>query len=70
MLFGHRVNTLKHIFKNAKKISKLFRITSYNVCYTKLLRRRNYMKTRIILVGGFLGAGKTTLLWNMAKKIV
>lgn len=26
------------------------------------------MKTKIIVVGGFLGAGKTTLLWNMAKK--
>lgn len=27
------------------------------------------MKTRIILVGGFLGAGKTTLLWSMAKEL-
>jgi len=27
------------------------------------------MKTRIILVGGFLGAGKTTLLWEMARKL-
>lgn len=26
------------------------------------------MKTRIILVGGFLGAGKTTLLWEVARK--
>lgn len=27
------------------------------------------MKTRIILIGGFLGSGKTTLLWKMAKKL-
>jgi len=27
------------------------------------------MKTRIILVGGFLGAGKTTLLWESARKL-
>lgn len=27
------------------------------------------MKTRIILVGGFLGAGKTTLLWEAARKL-
>ena len=27
------------------------------------------MKTRIILVGGFLGAGKTTLLWESSKKL-
>jgi len=31
MLFGHRVNTLKHIFKNAKKISKLFVVEKPNV---------------------------------------
>lgn len=27
------------------------------------------MKTKIILVGGFLGAGKTTLLWKIAQKL-
>ena len=27
------------------------------------------MKTRLILVGGFLGAGKTTLLWEAAKRL-
>lgn len=27
------------------------------------------MKTKIILVGGFLGAGKTTMLWNVAKHL-
>lgn len=27
------------------------------------------MKTRIILIGGFLGAGKTTLLWKMAERL-
>lgn len=27
------------------------------------------MRTRIILVGGFLGAGKTTLLWESARKL-
>ncbi|WP_371380956.1 GTP-binding protein [Sporomusa aerivorans] len=27
------------------------------------------MKTKIILVGGFLGAGKTTLLWEAARKL-
>ncbi|HAF59850.1 MAG TPA: GTP-binding protein [Bacillota bacterium] len=27
------------------------------------------MKTRIIMVGGFLGAGKTTLLWEAARRI-
>lgn len=27
------------------------------------------MKTRVILVGGFLGAGKTTLLYETAKKL-
>jgi len=27
------------------------------------------MKTKIILVGGFLGAGKTTLLWEAASKL-
>jgi G3E family GTPase len=26
------------------------------------------MKTRLILVGGFLGAGKTTLLWEAAQR--
>lgn len=31
--------------------------------------RRDNMKTRIILVGGFLGAGKTTLLWESARKL-
>ena len=28
------------------------------------------MKTRIMLVGGFLGAGKTTLLWEAASRLV
>lgn len=32
-------------------------------------KEEKYMKTRIILVGGFLGAGKTTLLWSMAKEL-
>ncbi len=27
------------------------------------------MKTRVVLVGGFLGAGKTTLLWEAAKRL-
>lgn len=27
------------------------------------------MKTKIVLVGGFLGAGKTTLLWEAARKL-
>ncbi|MGI6734286.1 MAG: GTP-binding protein [Anaerovoracaceae bacterium] len=27
------------------------------------------MKTRIIMVGGFLGAGKTTLLWEAARRV-
>ena len=27
------------------------------------------MKTRLILVGGFLGAGKTTLLWEAAQRL-
>lgn len=27
------------------------------------------MKTKIVLVGGFLGAGKTTLLWEVAKRL-
>lgn len=27
------------------------------------------MKTRLIIVGGFLGAGKTTLLWESARKL-
>ena len=27
------------------------------------------MKTKIILIGGFLGAGKTTLLWSTAKEL-
>ena len=27
------------------------------------------MKTRLILVGGFLGAGKTTLLWESARRV-
>lgn len=28
------------------------------------------LKTRIILVGGFLGAGKTTLLWESARRLI
>lgn len=28
------------------------------------------MKTRLILVGGFLGAGKTTLLWEASQRLV
>lgn len=32
-------------------------------------RIKDAMKTRIIMVGGFLGAGKTTLLWECARKI-
>jgi G3E family GTPase len=31
--------------------------------------RRSTMKTRLILVGGFLGAGKTTLLWEAAQRL-
>ncbi len=27
------------------------------------------MKTKLILVGGFLGAGKTTLLWEAARRL-
>ncbi len=27
------------------------------------------MKTKLVLVGGFLGAGKTSLLWEMAKRL-
>jgi G3E family GTPase len=32
-------------------------------------QRRIAMKTRLILVGGFLGSGKTTLLWEAAKRL-
>ncbi|MEI8376830.1 MAG: GTP-binding protein, partial [Planctomycetota bacterium] len=28
------------------------------------------MKTRLILVGGFLGAGKTTMLWEASRRLV
>ena len=28
------------------------------------------MKTRVIMVGGFLGAGKTTLLYETAKNVI
>lgn len=28
------------------------------------------MKTKLLLVGGFLGAGKTTLLWETAKRLI
>jgi G3E family GTPase len=28
------------------------------------------MKTKLILIGGFLGAGKTTMLWESARRLI